>query len=184
LTDPSLTTAQITQEVCGSRQDELLNGITNPLSFAYPYGSYNSTAESIVKSCGFQTARQGGGISSSTTTPGPTYVETLPPKDPYAVRTIAVDGANPITLADLESFVTAAAFLGGGWLPLTFHQVCDQAAWDYSNCMSGYGPIVDTVLGQFMDWLQATGQSGGAPAGVVVQTVSAAMNTPDTTPTH
>jgi hypothetical protein len=45
--------------------------------------------------------------------------------DPFAVRTIAVDGVSPITLADLESFVSAAAAHGGGWLPSTFHDVCD-----------------------------------------------------------
>jgi peptidoglycan/xylan/chitin deacetylase (PgdA/CDA1 family) len=171
LTDPALTTAQITQEVCGSRQDMLNNGIQAPVSFAYPFGSYNSTVESIVQQCGFTSARQGGGISSSSTMPGPPWAETLPPKDPYAVRTIAVDGSSPIQLSDLESFVTAAAAHGGGWLPLTFHDVCDQAASDWSNCMSTYGPIQDTVLGQFLDWLQNTGQPGGAPAGVTTQTM-------------
>jgi hypothetical protein len=37
--------------------------------------------------------------------------------------------------------------------------------------MSTYGPIQDTVLGQFLDWLQSAGQPGGAPAGVTVQTM-------------
>jgi hypothetical protein len=34
-----------------------------------------------------------------------------------AVRTIAPDGARPTTLTNLESFVSAAATHGGGWLP-------------------------------------------------------------------
>jgi peptidoglycan/xylan/chitin deacetylase (PgdA/CDA1 family) len=170
-----LTPDQITQEVCGSRQDMINNGIANPVSFAYPFGAYNSTVESIVSQCGFTNARAGGGISSSNTNPGPPYIETLPPKDALAVRTIAVDGANAINLADLENFVTAAAAHGGGWLPITLHDVCDQGASDWSNCMSTYGPIQDTVLGQFLDWLQAAGQPGGAPAGVVVQTMRDAM---------
>ena len=175
LTDPTLTTAQITQEICGSRQDMLNNGIQAPVSFAYPFGSYNSTVESIVQQCGFTNARQGGGISSSNTTPGPPWAETLPPRDPFAVRTIAVDGSSAMQLSDLESFVAAAAAHGGGWLPLTFHDVCDQAASDWSNCTSTYGPIQDTVLGQFLDWLQNAGQPGGAPAGVTVQTMRQAM---------
>jgi peptidoglycan/xylan/chitin deacetylase (PgdA/CDA1 family) len=170
-----LTADQVTQEVCGSRQDMINNGITNPVSFAYPYGAYNSTDEGIVQQCGFNNARVGGGISSSNTTPGSPYIETLPPKDPMAVRTIAVDGASPMQLADLESFVTAAAAHGGGWLPFTFHNVCDASASDFSNCMSSYGPVQDTVFGQFLDWLQAAGQPGGAPSGVVVQTMRAAM---------
>jgi len=185
---PNLTqisTSQVQQEVCGSRQDMLNNGIQDPESFAYPFGAYNSTVEGIVSQCGFVNSRQGGGISSSNTTPGPPYVETLPPKDPEAVRTIAVDGSNPIQLSDLENFVTAAAAQGGGWLPITFHDVCDASAADYSNCMSTYGPIQDTVLGQFLAWLQNAGQSGGAPAGATVETMRWAMNTvngPDTTP--
>lgn len=176
---PNLTTLssdQVTQEVCGSRQDLISHGITNPVSFAYPFGAYNSSVESIVQQCGFTNARQGGGISSSNTTPGSPYIETLPPRDPMAVRTIAVDGANPIRLSDLEAFVTAASAHGGGWLPITFHNVCDQGASDWSSCMGSYGPIQDTVLGQFLDWLRNAGRPGGAPAGVVVQSASAAMN--------
>ena len=97
-------------------------------------------------------------------------------------------------MADLDDFsafvnhleypmyvVTAAASHGGGWLPLTFHQVCDQAASDYSSCMSSWSAVDDQIMGQFMDWLQNTGQPGGAPGGVSVQTMRWAMNAPDTT---
>lgn len=105
------------------------------------------------------------------------YVESLPPRDPLAVRTIAVDGSSPIQLSDLENFVTAAAATGGGWLPITFHDVCDAGAADFSSCMSTYGPIQDTVFGQFLDWLKASGQPGGAPSGVTVETMRWAMNT-------
>ena len=189
ITHPNLTQippSQIQQEVCGSRQDMLANGIDDPVSFAYPFGSFNSTAESIVQQCGFTNARQGGGVSNSNFTPSSPYLETLPPKDPMAVRTIAVDGSSPMTLSDLESFVTASAAHGGGWLPFTLHDVCDANASDWSSCMSSYGPIQDTVLGQFLAWLANAGQPGGAPGGVVVKTMRAAMNTtvtgPDNTP--
>ena len=53
----------------------------------------------------------------------------------------------PITLSGLEAFVTAASAHGGGWLPVNFHNVCDQGASDFSSCMSTYRPIQDTVLG-------------------------------------
>ena len=171
----TLTPDQITQEVCGSRQDMIANGIHDPVSFAYPFGTFNATVENIVKQCGFTNARQGGGVSTSNTTPTAPYIETLPAKDPMAVRTIAVDGASPMTLTDLEAFVNAAASHGGGWLPMTFHDVCDQAASDYSTCMSSYGPIDDAVLGQFLDWLQAAGQPNGAPLGVTVKTMAQIM---------
>ena len=174
-----------TREVCGSRLDMLRHGIDDPVSFAYPFGSYDPAAERIVARCGFTNARQGGGISSGNTTPGPPWAESLPPKDPEAVRTIAVDGASPIRLPDLEKYVTGAAANGGGWLVITFHDVCDAYTPDYIHCMSTYGPVQDTVLGRFLDWLGRGGHPGGAPAGVVVQTMRRAANTatgPDTTP--
>jgi peptidoglycan/xylan/chitin deacetylase (PgdA/CDA1 family) len=171
----TLTPAQITQEVCGSRQDMIAHGIHDPVSFAYPFGTHNATAENIVQQCGFTNARVGGGVSTSNFTPTAPYIETLPAKDPMAVRTIAVDGASPMTLADLKAFVNAASAHGGGWLPMTFHNVCDQAASDYSSCMSSYGPIDDVVLGQFLDWLGAAGQPTGAPAGVAVKTMAQIM---------
>jgi peptidoglycan/xylan/chitin deacetylase (PgdA/CDA1 family) len=173
-----LTPQQITQEVCGSRQDLISHGIPDPESFAYPDGIYNSTVEGIVQQCGFNNARSGGGISNSNTTPTAPYVETIPPKDQYALRTIAVDGANPENLTDLQSFVNAAAAHGGGWLPITFHDVCDANASDFSDCMSKYGSVQDTVFGQFLDWLAAAGQPGGAPAGVIVRNACQVMNCP------
>ncbi len=74
--------------------------------------------------------------------------------------------------------MNAAAANGGGWLPITFHDVCNANAADFSGCMSKYGSIQDTVLGQFLDWLAAAGQSGGAPAAVVVKNVCQVMNCP------
>jgi len=180
-----LTPARVRQEVCGSRQDMLRNGIDDPESFAYPFGSYDPAAERAVSRCGFANARQGGGISAGNTTPGPPWAETLPPKDPAAVRTIAVDGASPIRLADLEKYVTGAAAHGGGWLVITFHDVCNAYVPGYNHCMATYGPIQDTVLGRFLDWLHRAGHPGGAPAGVLVQTMRRAANSvtgPDTAP--
>lgn len=174
ITHPHLTQineAQVKHEVCGSRQDMQANGIRDPASFAYPFGTYNATVERVVRECGFTNARGGGGISSSNTVPGPPYRERLSAADPFAVRTIAVDGKAPMKLADLERFVRATAAKGGGWLPITFHNVCDSYAADYGSCMASYGPVDDGVLAQFLMWLQTAGHSGGAPAGVVVQTM-------------
>jgi peptidoglycan/xylan/chitin deacetylase (PgdA/CDA1 family) len=180
----TLIAARVSQEVCESRLDMLRHGIDDPESFAYPFGSFNPASEKLVAQCGFTNSRQGGGISSSNVTPGPPWAETLPPKFREAVRTIAVDGAYPIRLADLEKYVTGVAAHGGGWLPITFHDVCDVYAPDFIHCMSTYGPVQDTVLGHFLDWLRNAGHSGGAPAGVVVHTMRWAANTtngPDTT---
>ena len=174
----TLTAAQLKQEICGSRQDLISHGILDPESFAYPDGIYNPNVQAVVRQCGFASARQGGGISKFNTTPGPPYVETIPASDPYALRTIAVDGSADEKLADLQSFVNAAAANGGGWLPITFHNVCAAKAADFSSCMSQYGSIQDTVFGQFLDWLAAAGQPGGAPASVIVKNVCQVMDCP------
>jgi peptidoglycan/xylan/chitin deacetylase (PgdA/CDA1 family) len=181
---PKLTTARATQEVCTSRQDMMSHGINDPESFAYPFGSFKAANEKVVAQCGFTNARQGGGISSSNATPGPPWQETLPPRQHEAVRTIAPNGILPIQLRVLEGYVVGAAAHGGGWLPITFHDVCDPYAADFIHCMSTYGAIEDTVLSHFVDWLGLAGQAGGAPAGVVVRTMRWANNTangPDTT---
>ncbi len=172
----TLTVAEMQAELCGSRQDEINNGIPDPVSMAYPYGDYNATVESVASECGWLTARQGGGISNSNTVPTAPYISTLPPADPLALPTIAVDGSADENLSDLEAFVDAAAANGGGWLPITFHDVCDANASDYATCMAYYGSIQDTVFGQFLAWLADAGQPGGAPAGVVVEDVCQAMD--------
>ncbi len=172
----TLTVAEMQEELCGSRQDMINNGIPDPVSMAYPYGDYNATVESVASECGWLTARQGGGISNSNTVPTTPYISTIPPANPMALPTIAVDGTADENLNDLEAFVDAASAHGGGWLPITFHDVCDANASDYSTCMSEYGSIQDTIFGQFLAWLADAGQPGGAPAGVVVEDVCQVMD--------
>jgi len=174
------------KEVCDDRQNLIQHGFY-PTSFAYPEGAYDATAEAIVQSCGYTTARAAGGIDTAGTGAGPVYAETIPPKDPYATRTVydAPTGnppnVPPVSLSYLQSSVTAAAHHGGGWVPLVFHQICSQTydLADYGSCIADYGPIELDTLNAFMDWLNNAGQSGGAPARTTVQTVSQVINGPD-----
>jgi peptidoglycan/xylan/chitin deacetylase (PgdA/CDA1 family) len=166
------------QQVCNDRQ-RLADRGYDPQSFNYPAGAYKytfpngSTVQGIVKGCGYLAARAVGGLSST----GPTYAETLPPKDAYALRTWN-SSTSPVQLSALQSMVTAAAGRGGGWVPLVFNQVCHQGDSNYSSCMASPKAMDDTVLAAFLDWIQAAGQAGGAPAGTVVKTVRQAMGAP------
>ena len=56
--------------------------------------------------------------------------------------------------------MTAASNNGGGWLPIGFNQVCDQAAADYASCMSTPKPIDSAVLSSFLDWLGTVRRPG------------------------
>jgi peptidoglycan/xylan/chitin deacetylase (PgdA/CDA1 family) len=180
-------TQTATTEVCQDRQN-LLNHGFYPTSLAYPFGAYNATAESIVAGCGYTSGRAAGGVDVNGPGAGPVYAENLPPKDSLATRTVynaAVNGTAPmLTSSGMEAAITGAAQNGGGWIQLVFHQICSQALDpnNYSNCSSSWGPVELNTLNSVLDWLQAAGQAGGAPAGTVVKTVSQVINGPIQTP--
>jgi peptidoglycan/xylan/chitin deacetylase (PgdA/CDA1 family) len=75
----------------------------DPRSFAYPAAAYNytfpdgSNVRGIVKACGYMSGRTVGGFSPS----GPTYAETLPPKDAYAIRTLSNPSTGPVQLSTM-----------------------------------------------------------------------------------
>lgn len=189
LTSSSYTLAEKSAEVCDNFQALTDHGL-NPASFAYPYGAYDATAEQIVQSCGFSSARITGGIDRNGVGAGPVYAETIPPQDPYAVRTVYNGGGSaPLTLSYLENSVTAAAQNGGGWVPFVFHEICSQVydPANYSYCATSWAPLELDTFKTFLGWLQNAGQPGGAPAGTVVQTVRGVITGPpppggDTTP--
>ncbi len=178
---------QETYEVCQDRQNLIDHGFY-PASFAYPTGAYDAQAESIVQSCGYSTGRAAGGLDVAGDGAGPAYVETVPPKDAYATRTIydaptgTPPNVPPLSLSHLEAAVTAAAQNGGGWVPLVFHEICSQTLdpANYNFCINDWGPIELSTLNALLDWLQASGQPGGAPPRTAVQTVSEVINGPDT----
>ena len=183
----STDTQTMTTEVCQDRQN-LVNHGFYPTSFAYPFGAYNATAESIVHGCGYTSGRAAGGVDVSGPGAGPVYAETIAPKDPLATRTVynAATGSPPtapmLTLSNMENAITGASQNGGGWIQLAFHQICSQTLdpSNYSNCTTSWGPVELDSLNALLDWLQNAGQAGGAPAGTVMKTVSQVVNGPDT----
>jgi peptidoglycan/xylan/chitin deacetylase (PgdA/CDA1 family) len=178
LTSSSYTQQQKIDEVCNDRQAIISHGVIAS-SFAYPFGAYDANAKSIVQSCGYTSARRTGGIASS----GPPYAETIPPKDPYATITwtAPTPTTSPIRLSDMEAAVTNAYANGGGWVQFVTHEVCSQTydPADYSTCIGSFRPTELDTYNAFLDWLQAAGQPGGAPAGTTVSTVGAVINGPD-----
>jgi peptidoglycan/xylan/chitin deacetylase (PgdA/CDA1 family) len=168
VTHPHLTqlkTSQAKQEICGSRTALQAHGF-DAVSFAYPYGDFNTTVEGLVNACGYVTARRVGGLSH----PGCGSclpAESLPPGDPYAVRSNAAD-VGAMTLAELQGYVMQAENAGGGWVPLTFHDIC-------SNCppTSEDSSITPSDFAAFLDWLAARAPS------TIVKSVRGAMGLPE-----
>src|SRR5688500_14689206 len=88
LTDAALSEAEKRRQVCEDRQNLIAHGY-DPVSFAYPYGAADLLAEGIVRDCGYDTGRRVGGIVSPNWCPtcGSPRAETLPPVNPFLVRT-------------------------------------------------------------------------------------------------
>jgi peptidoglycan/xylan/chitin deacetylase (PgdA/CDA1 family) len=144
LTAVSATEAQ--RQICYDR-DNLLNHGFAATDFAYPYGAYSASVESLAQGCGYNSARTTDHLVS------PAISTT--PSDPYAIQ--SQDGSGSNALMTLENAVTAAVLAGGGWVPVVFHDICN-------GCSSV--SITQPDFTAFLDWLQ---QQAGS--GVVVKTV-------------
>src|SRR5262252_10453078 len=150
-------------QVCQDRVNLAAHGL-HPESFAYPFGDYNATVETLVVAyCGDNSARTVTGVNDKTV-----FAETIPPADPYATRTPA-DPKQGTTLATIEGYVTSAEQNGGGWVQLTFHHICD-------GC-DAYS-ITAATMQSLLDWL-STQVTAGA---VAVQTTKQVIGGPYVTP--
>jgi peptidoglycan/xylan/chitin deacetylase (PgdA/CDA1 family) len=138
------------RQICYDRNLLLNHGVA-ATDFAYPYGAFNASIESIAQSCGYNSAR--GAESVGNTCP-PTCAETIPPKDLYATRVV---GNGTDSLSTLENKVISAEQNGSGWVQVVIHNVCNGCN---SDAMS------PATLSSFLDWLQPR-----AANGTVVKTV-------------
>jgi len=173
VSNANLTTtddAEAAREVCLGRKVLLDNGFAVS-SFAYPFAVFDPADETTVKNCGFNSARAVGdlvdppGVPGGCTAPNCPYAETLPPANPYAIRTPA-DGETSTTLAQLQEYVTNASSNGGGLLAFSFHHICDQGS-------AGCDPVFSVspaLFDAFLTWLQTQSANG-----VVVKTMQQAL---------
>jgi hypothetical protein len=146
------------REVCDDRNNLLDMGL-HPTTFAYPFASFDAGSEDVVHYCNYNDASATAGL----TLKGPA-ANTVPPADPYAVRTVnAIKKSTK--LATMERYVAnAEAFAqanGSAWVVFVFHHLCDKGV----KC----GPYVVSPA-KFADFL--TYLQGQAANGVVVQTMA------------
>ncbi|MGD0375196.1 MAG: Ig-like domain-containing protein [Streptosporangiaceae bacterium] len=151
---------EATREVCDSR-DTLLGWGFPVTDFAYPYAAYNSTTEGILQQCGYNSGRQDGDITSPYgCMSGCPLAETVPPKDPYAVRA-PQSIEDDWTLAQMEQLVTQAE-PGGGWSVLVFHHICDNACDPYSVTPANFNALLTWLQTQDVS-IETVGQVIGGP---------------------
>jgi peptidoglycan/xylan/chitin deacetylase (PgdA/CDA1 family) len=124
-------------------------------SLAYPYAAHDRSTEAIARDCGYNSARATGGIrpprKSSGNCPNCPPAETIPPADPYAIRTLQEIDTS-WTLADMKDVVTNAEDHGGGWVVLVLHHRCDENCSRFSTSPA--------VLDAFAAWLKSREASG------------------------
>jgi hypothetical protein len=148
------TPEEATAAVCGGRQALLAQGYPQ-VSFAYPRGNFDATAEQIVAGCGYANARAVSSIPLGEWT----GAETIPPADPFAIRTPgSIDVGD--SLSDIQGFITDAEAIDAGngglgaWVPLVFHHLCDP---NVTDCADPSGVDNQYITPQdfdaLLDWL-------------------------------
>jgi len=140
---PSLSADEQNRQICMDRNTLLSWGFA-VTSFAYPFVEFDASTEALAQSCGYNSARSVGDIRSPFSCTGCPTAETVPPADPYALRT-PDDIESNWTLANLQNLITRAES-NGGWLILNLHHVCA------TNCPAA--SISPTTLDRFLAWLQ------------------------------
>ena len=205
---PQVDTDEAIQELCQDRYDlmnppGLAAGSLGPItSFAYPDGegvatgspntttdpstwtstssdaASTTTIESLLKACGYNSARTVDGVDDGT---GPasvplTSTDQYDPTtadsgttfdDPLDMPTTPSIGSddNITTASQVESWVTGAETADkstNGWLSLTFHDICS------GTCNSPDGYQMDTAqFTSLMTWVQQQEQAGN----IVVRTM-------------
>ena len=156
-------------EVCDDRAQLTAWGATEgfpaPVSFAYPFGSWDANAEGIVSGCGYESARTVSGVSIKVNKGK--LGETIPPADPLATRT-PPNPKKATKLSTMKEYVTnaEAGVASSGqdlWIQFVFHRYCDAHCGAYT--------IQPDKFKGLLDFLQAEEQAGR----VTVLTTAQAM---------
>ncbi len=131
--------AKLRDEVCRDRKNLLGMGF-DTVSFAYPFGEYDSKVIQVVKDCGYNTAR--------TVADGP---QELPIENYYTLNAMPYI-VQDTTFQKMTRYLKDVQREGGGWAIFTFHHVCD-------GC-NKFSVSYDTFV-HFLDWLSYQREMNG-----------------------
>ncbi|PPF86615.1 polysaccharide deacetylase [Pseudoclavibacter sp. RFBJ3] len=138
------------RQVCTDRANLADLGFVTT-SFAYPFAGFSESAKAAVQECGFSSARLLGGVESHEGCNGCPPVESIPPLDAFALLAPA-QVTEAWSFDNLKSLVVQAQ-AAGGWMPITFHRVCETV-----GC-SSIGVTTQT-LEQFASYLRDEAAAG------------------------
>jgi peptidoglycan/xylan/chitin deacetylase (PgdA/CDA1 family) len=160
-----LPAAETAREICDDRSNLSRWGF-RPTDFAYPYATVTSQMQALTRQCGYNSGLGTGQLKGAGLCQTCALAETVPPRDPYDLRTpIEVNSVNTTwSVGTFESIVEAAQAHGGGWVIFTIHGVCPR------NCPLGVTP---GILGKVAGWLR-----GQAANGTVVRTIRQVIGGP------
>ncbi|MGH9114177.1 MAG: polysaccharide deacetylase family protein [Acidimicrobiales bacterium] len=165
----AVSTDEATRQICADQQQLQTWGFP-AISFAYPFGRGNSSTRTIVRDCksrgyavttNYRSARLVGGLQCN----GCPQAESVPPADPYNIRTHYTGSpTSSTTLDQLKAMVTGAEATGG-WISIPFHSVCQAPGsapvpGDASDCSADTYNTSYDVLDQFVKWLKSRSSLG------------------------
>lgn len=139
----TLTPEAAKDNLCADRTS-LMNLGFKVTSVAYPFGSYNAAIQQAARDCGFNSGRDVSGLRATTSCANCATAESIPPADPYGIRTSSTVRITD-TVAQMQELVTRVESTGGGWLPLVFHHICDA-------CVTN--AITSADFTTFVTWLK------------------------------
>ncbi len=144
-----LPESEIKRQICDDRKSLEDWGFA-PTSFAYPFASSTPQVAAATDGCGYDTARGLGDVRSPGSCADCDPAETLPAADSsFLAAPDQVDSS--WTLRDLQNQVTRARSNGGGWVILTFHNICNDIG--SATCPASQS-IRPATFAAFATWLR------------------------------
>ena len=161
----TMPAAEAKREICDDRSTLFRWGF-RPTDFAYPFALVNPTIEALTRACGYNAGLGTGTLRGAGRCASCGWAETIPPANPYNVRTpVEVNSVGTTwTPRTYESIVTNAQKHGGGWIIFTLHDICK------TNCNLGTSPAILTAV---LKWLH-----GQEARNTVVETMNQVIGGP------
>ncbi len=156
-----MTFAQQKAEICTDRNQLLALGLS-VTNFAFPFGADTLDSPDILSQCGYNGARDSGGIRGNTSCTACPKSDSIIPANPFLIRSVPY--SSTVGVEGMKWYVQQALtdpLYAGGVLPFIFHEYGVN-----TGAASGISP---TELLQFIDW--AMSQSN-----VVFNTLDSVVN--------